>query len=69
MKIDEELVEGCKRFLDEIKRVEHEKAEKKEEERRASEQREARRKYWAKMLYSEDAQGMTFIVPEDSKLK
>ena len=68
-KIDDELIEGCKRFLNEMKRVEHEKAVKKEEERKALEEREARRNYWRKILYSDERQGMTFIIPEDSKLK
>ena len=41
-KIDDELLEGCKRFLDEMNRVELDKKKKKEEEK----QREARRNYW-----------------------
>ena len=68
-KIDDELLEGCKRFLDEMNRVELAKKQKKEEEKQALEQREARRKYWAEMLYSDKHQGMTMIIPEDSKLK
>lgn len=68
-KIDDELIQGCKRFLDELKRVELEKKKKEEEERKASEEREARRKYWAQQLYSDKHQAMTIIIPEDSKLK
>ena len=68
-KIDDELIHGCQRFLDEMKRVELEKKKKKEEERIASEEREARRKYWAQKLYSDESQGMTIIIPENSKLK
>lgn len=49
-KIDDELIQGCKRFLDDMKRVELEKKKKEEEERKASEEREARRKYWAQTL-------------------
>ncbi len=67
-KIDVELIQGCKRFLDEMKRVELEKKKKEEEERKASEEREARRNYWAQKLYSDESQGMTIIIPEDSKL-
>jgi len=68
-KIDVELIQGCKRFLDEMKRVEFEKKKKEEEERKASEEREARRNYWAQKLYSDESQGVTIIIPEDSKLK
>lgn len=68
-KIDDELIQGCQRFLDEMKRVEHEKKKKEEEERIASERREARRNYWAQQLYSDKSQGMTIIIPENSKLK
>ena len=68
-KIDDELIQGCKRFLDELKRVEREKKKKEEEERKALEEREARRKYWAKKLFSHGRQTMTIIIPEDSKLK
>ena len=69
IKIDDELLEGCKRFLDEMNRIELAKKKKKEEEKQALEQREARRNYWKKMLYSDEHQGMTMIIPEDSKLK
>ena len=68
-KIDNELIQGCKRFLDEMKRVEFEKKKKEEEERKASEERKARRNYWAQKLYSNKSHGMTIIIPEDSKLK
>ena len=68
-KIDDELIEGCKRFLEEMKRVEREKEQKKEEERKALVEREARRNHWKEMLYSNERQGMTLIIPEDSKLK
>ena len=67
--IDDELIQGCKRFLDELKRVELEKKKKKEEERKASEERKARRNYWAQKLYSDESQGVTIIIPDDSKLK
>lgn len=67
--IDDELIQGCKRFLDELKRVELEKKKKEEEERKASEERKARRNYWAQKLYSDKSHGMTIIIPEDSKLK
>ena len=68
-KIDDELIQGCTRFLDDMKRVEFEKKKKEEEERKASKEREARRKYWAQQLYSDKHQAMTIIIPEDSKLK
>ena len=68
-KIDDELIQGCKRFLDDMKRVESEKKKKEEKERIALEEREARRKYWAQKLYSDESQAMTVIIPEDSKLK
>ena len=68
-KIDDELIQGCKRFLEDMKRVELEKKKKEEEERIAFEKRKARRYYWAQKLYSDKHQGMTIIIPEDSKLK
>lgn len=68
-KIDDELIQGCKRLLDELKRVELEKKKKEEEERNALEERKARRNYWAQNLYSDKRQAMTIIIPEDSKLK
>ena len=68
-KIDDELIQGCKRFLDEMNRVEQEKKKKEEEERIASEKRETRRNYWPNKLYSDKSQGMTIIIPENSKLK
>lgn len=68
-KIDDELIQGCKRFLDDMKRVELEKKKKEEEERKASEEREARRKYWAQQLYSDKHQAMTIIIPKNSKFK
>lgn len=67
-KIDDELLEGCKRFLDEMNRIELAKKKKKEEEKQALEQREARRNYWRKILYGKDSKGTTLILPEDSKL-
>lgn len=68
-KIDDELIQGCKRFLDEMKRVELEKKKKEEEERKVSEERKASRNYWAQKLYSDESQGVTIIIPDDSKLK
>jgi BRCT domain type II-containing protein len=68
-KIDDELIQGCKRFLDDMNRVEQEKKKKEEEERIASEKSEARRNYWENKLYSDKSQGMTIILPENSKLK
>ena len=68
-KIDDELIEGCKRFMEDMKRVEREKEKKQQEERKALKEREARRNHWKKMLYSDKRQGMTLIIPEDSKLK
>ena len=65
MKYDEELVEGCKRFLEEMNRIEAAKKQKEEEEKPKA----ARRKYWAKMLYSDNRDGVTVIIPKDSKLK
>ena len=59
-KIDEELVNGCQRFLDELKILERQKEEqRKEEERKA-----ARREYWREMLYGKTSKRVTFIVPE-----
>ena len=66
--ISDELLEGCKRYLNELDRrkqiVDKKKAEEKKEEAHKAE----RRKYWAKLLYGKDSQGTTLILPEDSKL-
>ena len=68
-KIDDKLINACQNLVKELNRVEAEKEKKREEERLASEQREARRNYWAKKLYSDYSQPMTLIIPEDSKFK
>ena len=52
-----------------MNRKKKKKKKKEEEERIASEKREARRNYWANKLYSDKSQGMTIIIPENSKLK
>lgn len=68
-KIDDELINACQNLVKELNRVEAEKEKKREAESQASEQREARREYWREKFYSADSKGMTFIVPDDSKLK
>lgn len=65
IKSDEELVEGCKRFLEEMKRIEAAKAKKAEEEK----QKETRRQYWAKVLHLTDRQGVSIIIPKNSKFR
>ena len=67
-KIDDDLINGCERFLEEMKRVDLEKEQKKEAARKASEEREAKRNHWAKVLYSGKRQGMTLIIPEESEI-
>lgn len=67
--ISDKLVKTCQNLVKELNRVEADKAKKREEEQLVSEQREARREYWKQKLYSEDSKAMTFIVPDDSKLK
>ena len=68
MKIDDELVKGCHRYLDTL----HERTsiveKQREEQRKAEEQRAARREQWRKMLYESDEKGISLIIPEGSRL-
>lgn len=66
--IDEELKRGCQRYLDELEKRSQVLEKKKEEQRQAEEQKSKRREYWRKMLYETEGQGLTVVVPDDSKL-
>lgn len=67
--ISDELINACQKLVKELNRVEETKKKRAEAEKEAEAQREARREYWKQKLYSEDSKAMTFIVPDDSKLK
>jgi septal ring factor EnvC (AmiA/AmiB activator) len=67
--ISEELVQACENLVKELDRVELAKKKKREEEEKAEAEKLARREYWKKKLYSGESSAMTFIVPDDSKLK
>lgn len=67
-KKDDELVNGCQRYLDTLKKRSQIVERQKEELRQAEEKKYARREYWRKMLYEINNNGMTVIVPDDSQL-
>lgn len=69
MKIDEELIQGCQRYLDELKRRAKILEEQKAEQRKIEEQKIIRREYWRKVLYGHGRGLTSFIVPEKSKFK
>ena len=62
MKIDQELINGCQRYLDTLKERSAMVEQQKAELRRAEEQRAARREHWRKLLYGENASYFTIIV-------
>lgn len=62
MKIDEELVRGCERYLDTLKERSAIVEQRKAELRRADEQRATRREHWRRLLYGDDASYLTVIV-------
>ena len=66
---DDELVQGCQRYLDTLKKRSIEVEKKREEERKIEERKRVRREYWRKILYGGKGHGLTVIVPEDSKFK
>ncbi len=68
MKVDQELINGCQRYLDTLKERSAIMEQRKAELRRAEEQRAARREQWRKMLYESDKKGISLIIPEGSRL-
>lgn len=68
MKIDDELVKGCQRYLDTL----HERTsiveKQREEQRKTEEQRAVKREQWRKMLYGGNGKGISIIIPEGSRL-
>lgn len=66
--IDKELVTGCQRYLNELSKRSQIVERQKEAQRQAEEKKSARREYWRKMLYEDNTQGVTVVVPDDSKL-
>lgn len=68
MKIDEELIRGCQRYLDTLKEKTLAIEKMKEEQKRIEKQKKIRREYWRQALY-ERGSFRTFIVPNDSRFK
>ncbi len=69
MKIDEELVRGCQRYLAELKRRSDIAALDKAERKEAELQRSIKREHWRKVLYGGHGKGLTtMIIPEGSRL-
>lgn len=68
MKIDQELIKGCQRYLDTL----HERTsiveKQREEQRKAEEHRAVKREQWRKMLYGSNEKGVSLIIPEGSRL-
>lgn len=68
MKIDDELIKGCQRYLDTL----HERTsiveQQREEQRKTEEQRAVKRERWRKMLYGDNEKGISLIIPEGSRL-
>lgn len=58
MKIDEELVEGCQRYLSELERRE----KIVQEQKRAEERKQEIRAKWRKRLYGDNDEIVTVIV-------
>lgn len=67
-KQDDELVRGCKRYLDTLNKRSAEVEQQREEQRKAEEQKRLKREQWRKLLYGTEGQGLTVIVSGDSKL-
>ena len=63
-----QLVEGCQRYLENLKGRSAIVERQKEVQRRVEEQKAVRREYWRKMLYETEGQGLTVVFPDDSKL-
>ncbi len=68
MKIDEELVRGCERYLSTLKEKTRIVEQQREEQRKAEEHRAARREQWRKMLYGSNNGGVSLIIPKGSML-
>ena len=68
MKIDDELVRGCERYLSTLKKKTRIVEQQREEQRKAEEHRAARREQWRKMLYGSNEKGVSLIIPEGSRL-
>ena len=60
VKIDEELVNACQRYLDKLKIAERQK----EEQRKEEEHKAARREYWREKLYGRTSKRVTLILPK-----
>lgn len=64
-KIDEELIKGCQRYLDELEKRKQIVARHQEEQSIDEERKARRREYWREMFYGEKGSAMAFIVPEE----
>lgn len=69
MKIDDELVRGCERYLKTLRERTAIVEKQREEQRKAAEQRAARREHWRKIFYGSNEKGISLIIPEGSRLK
>lgn len=67
-KIDDELIEGCHRYLDTLKERSKVVERQKAEQRQVEEQKRMKREQWRKLLYETEGQGLTVVIPDDSFL-
>ena len=67
-KIDDELIEGCHRYLDTLKERSKVVEIQKAEQRQVEEQKRMKREQWRKLLYETEGQGLTVVIPDDSFL-
>lgn len=65
-RLDDELIKGCQRYLENLKGRSAIVERQKEIQRKVEEQKRIRREYWRKMLYETEGQGLTVVVPDDS---
>lgn len=65
-KLDDELVKGCQRYLDTLKKRTGVLEQQKSEQRKVDEQKRMKREQWRKRLYEPKGQGLTVVVPDDS---
>ena len=66
--IDEELVKGCQRYLDELERRSTILQKVKDEQKEVERQKSARREHWRRVLYGGDSP-LTVVITDDSQLK
>ena len=62
MKIDQELINGCQRYLDTLKERSAKVEQQKAELRRIEQEKAVRREHWRRLLYGGNRSFVTVIV-------